>query len=179
MDKKDNKFLNKKNKRNKCNGIKKFESPRKKSKIEFSGKINETNIIQKSFKFSNNLADIQDLNPYCNYVIFPSQYNTIYLVYASGDFSIACFDLINNSKICELKNCHSKKILFLEHIYEKENKKNLILSLSNDNNINLWNIDNLECILNFKGKIEKSWLFEYVFDSSCCFLQDTNKTYIN
>ena len=54
----------------------------------------------------------------------------------------------------------------------------MILSLSNDNNIKLWNIDNLECILNFKGKIEKSWLFEYVFDSSYCFLQDKNKTYI-
>ena len=123
MDKKDNKFLDKKNKRNKCSGIKKSESPRKKSKIEISNKINETNIIPKSFKFSTNLADIQDLNPYCNYVIIPSIYNTIYLVYASGDFSIACYDLINNLKIWELKNCHSKKILFLKHIYEKENKK--------------------------------------------------------
>ena len=124
------------------------------------------------------MADIQDLNPYCNYVIFTSINNILYLVYASGDFSIACYDLINNKKINEIKNCHSKNILSLEHIYDKENKKNLILSLSNDNNIKLWDIDNLELILNIKSKIENHEEIEYEVNSSCCFLQDKNKTYI-
>ena len=126
MDKNDNKFLNKKNKRSKRNGIKNSKSPKKNTK-------NEINLIPKSFKFIQNLADIQDLNPYCNYVIFTSINNILYLVYASGDFSITCYDLNNNLKINEIKNCHSKNILSLEHIYDKENKKNLILSLSNDN----------------------------------------------
>ena len=51
---------------------------------------------------------------------------------------------------------------------KKKIKKNLILSLSNDENIKLWNIDNLEYILNFKGEIEKAWLLEFIVDSSCC-----------
>ena len=178
MEKNDNKLLNKKNKRSKRIGTQKSESPRKNSKNEFLGKVNGTNLIPKSFKFIKNLADIQDLNPYCNYIIFTSINNILYLVYASGDFSIASYDLINNIKINEIKNCHSKNILSLEHIYDKENKKNLLLSLSNDNNIKLWNIDNLECILNIKSKIENNEEIEYCVNSSCCFLQDKNKTYI-
>ena len=133
MEKNDNKFLNKKNKRSKRSGIKKSKSTRKtpkNAKNEISSKVNGTNLNPKSFNFIKNLADIQDLNPYCNYVIFTLINNILYLVYASGDFSIACFDLINNLKINEIKNCHSKNILSLEHIYDKENKKNLILSLS-------------------------------------------------
>jgi WD40 repeat protein len=181
MEKNDNKFLNKKNKRSKKSGKKKSKSPRKtpkNAKNEITSKVSGTNLNPKSFKFIKNLADIQDLNPYCNYVIFTSINNILYLVYASGDFSITCYDLNNNLKINEIKNCHSKNILSLEHIYDKENKKNLILSLSNDNNIKLWDIDNLECILNIKGKIEAYEVFKYEVLSSCCFFQDKNKTYI-
>ena len=178
MEKNDKKLLNKKNKRNKRSKIKKSETPRNSPNNEFSSKINRTNIIPKGFKFVHNLADVQDLNPFCNYVIFTSINNILYLVYASGDFSIACYDLINNKKINEIKNCHSKHILNIEHIYEKENKKNLILSLSNDNNIKLWDIDNLECILNIKSKIGDDWKSVYDVNSSCCFLQDKNKAYI-
>ena len=178
MDKNDNKFLKKKNKRNKRDGRKKGNSLEKNSQNEFSDTINETNLIPKKFEFIKCLADIQDLNPYCNYVIFTSMNNALYLVFASGDFSIACYDLNNGVRINEIKNCHSKNILSLEHIYDKENKKNLILSLSNDNNIKLWDIDNLECILNIKSKGENIEVFEYEVYSSCCFFQYKNKTYI-
>lgn len=54
----------------------------------------------------------------------------------------------------------------------------MILSLSNDNNIKLWDIYNFECILNIKSKGENNEPIEYEVNSSCCFFQNKNKTYI-
>lgn len=112
-------------------------------------------------------VDIQDLNPYCNHVFFKSTNYIFYLVYFSGDYSISCYDLISKIKINEIKNCHSKIILSLNHIYDDLNKKDLILSISDDNNIKVCDFNNLECITNIKSKNENDDEVGYFYSSSC------------
>ena len=171
-DKKD-KLLNKKIKRDNNKNI----NDSKTNKLD-SENFNNSKIIPKKFQLIKDFIDIQDLNPYCNYVLFNSIGNILYLVYASGDFSISCYDLINKVKINEIKNCHYKNILSLEHIFDAQNKKDLVLSISNDNNIKVWDINNLECITNIKSKNKNDGEDGYIYSTCCCFLQEKNNIYI-
>ena len=142
-----------------------------------SENINKSDLFPKKFQLIKDYADIQDLNPHCNYVFFTSINHILFLVYASGDYSISCYNLIGKVKINEIKNCHTKIILSLEHIYDSQNKKDLILSLSNEYNIKVWDINNLELITNIKIKNLNDGEDGYVY-SSCRFFQVKNKIYI-
>ena len=74
--------------------------------------------------------------------------------------SIICFDLFRESIIAELKYCHDENITNFKHYLDEINKRDLVMSLSrNDNNIKIWNIANFECLLNIKTineQMEKS-----------------------
>ena len=100
--------------------------------------------------------------------------NMIYLIYSKIDKSIIIYDLINIQKISEIKNAHSKYISGLLYYEDKINKIVYLMSVSyDDNNIKLWNLKNLECLLNLnlnnikeKGNVYKT-----------CFLIDKNEKY--
>ena len=62
-------------------------------------KQNNNNTNCKKFELIKSSIDIQDLNPYCNTVIFNSISNVLFLVYASGDYSISFCDIVNKVKI--------------------------------------------------------------------------------
>ena len=110
-------------------------------------------------------------NTFC--VFISSINNELYLVYSNKNKSIICFNLINNKKINEIKNAHEKYISNFRYFFDKINKRDLVFSISSqDNNIKLWNINKLECIFNFI-KINKIGRL-----ISACFLNYNNIIYI-
>ena len=107
--------------------------------------------------------------------IFESIENIIYLIYTNENKSIISYNIIDNKRINEIKNAHNEYITNFRYYLDKTNKKDLIISISAyDNNIKLWNINNLECLLNLKD------IYEYGFLYSACFLKDNgnNESYI-
>ena len=109
-------------------------------------------------------------NTFC---IFNSINQIFYLIYSNEDCSIISYDLNENKVINEIKNAHNEYITSFRHFFDKKQKRDIILSISNDNNnVKLWNINNFELIFDFKninsnGKI-----------SSSCFLLDNNQNYV-
>ena len=105
------------------------------------------------------------------FTTFYSVNGILYLVYPTKYFSIILYDIINKNIIVEIKNAHKSYIIEFRHYLYKtkiKEKKDLILSISEDNNIKIWDVNNIECIFNIfpytKGQINSS-----------CFLYDNNK----
>ena len=83
--------------------------------------------------------------------IFKSINNIFYLIYGNKNNSIICLNLINEQIIKEIKNAHNETITNFRHYLDKINSRDLLLSISiNDDNIKIWNINNWECLLNLK-----------------------------
>ena len=97
----------------------------------------------------------------------------LYLAYQNECKSIIFYDLINFQKINEIKNAHQKHINSLRYYFDKNNKRDLIMSISyEDNNLKLWNINNFICILNMKKVNQIGYLY------SACMLNDNNQKVI-
>jgi len=107
------------------------------------------------------------------FTIFNSINNILYLIFASIEKSIIAYDLKNFQKICELKNAHNKYITNFRHIFDKNEKKDIIMSVSAiDNNLKLWNVSKWNCFLEIKNVNEKGALF------SASFLLENNNIFI-
>jgi len=105
--------------------------------------------------------------------IFKSIDNIIYLIYANEKLSIICYDLIKDQKINEIKKAHKKYITNFTYNIDEKNKRDLILSISfDDNNIKLWKVKDFECLLNIEHANDYGYLY------SACFLSDSNQLYI-
>ena len=109
-------------------------------------------------------------NKFC---LFKSINDILILIYINENNSIIFFNLIDDKKVNEIKNAHSKFITSLRHYLDKTNKRDLIISIStDDNNIKLWNVNSYECLYEFKNVNEKGKLY------SACFLYDNDQIYI-
>ena len=59
------------------------------------------------------------------------------------------FNILNNQKINTIKNAHDKSISNFRYYLYKEFKRELLLTISaQNNNIKIWNINNWECLVN-------------------------------
>ncbi len=166
-------ILNKKTKR-----IKKwFRNSKKQEPVQ--------NLINDKNKYNNNPENINFFsflikdsfindNGVDNIFITFNSINDIYiLIYPTEDKSIIAFDLIDNKKIIEIKDAHEYYICSFRHYLDKKNKRDLVVSISAwDNNMKLWNINNWECLYNFKKVYSRGEL------NSGCFLKHNNNIYI-
>ena len=128
-----------------------------------------------NFIFLKNLVEdsYSDIHLDNAFIIFKSINEILYLIYSNNKKSIILYNLLNNQKISEIKNSHKDFILSFRHYFDRINNIDLIMSISsNDNNIRLWKISNLECILNLT-KINNFGRLE-----AACFLYFKNKNYI-
>ena len=108
-----------------------------------------------------------------SFIVFNSIYDILYLVYTNKKQSLISFNLNSRKKINEIKKSHNWFISNITHFKDNNNKRDLIITISYfDNNIKLWNINNMECLYNYEY-INKSG---YIF--SACFLYDNNQIYI-
>ena len=96
---------------------------------------------------------------------FKSIEDILYLIYANIKQSIIIYNIIDNKKINEIKNAHNNIIINFKHHLDSINKCDLIISISIDGNIKLWNINNIECLFNIN---KANFLY------SACFLKDNN-----
>ena len=109
------------------------------------------------------------------FIVFKSFNRILYLIYSDNNKSIISYNIIDNKKINEVKNAHKDYISSFRYYLDNTNKRDLVISLSSNlhySNIKLWDINNLELILN----IEK--LTNYGFLKSACFLNDNKGSYI-
>ena len=105
--------------------------------------------------------------------IFKSINEILYLIYSNSKKSIVLYNLLNDQKISEIKNAHKNYIISFKHYFDRINNIDLIMSISSyDNNIKLWKISSLECILNLTN-INNSGRLE-----AACFLCYENKNFI-
>ena len=105
--------------------------------------------------------------------IFKSINEILYLIYSNYKKSIILYNLLNNQIISEIKNAHKNFIFSFKHYLDSINNVDLIMSISSyDNNIKLWKISSLECMLNLTN-INNSGKLE-----AACFLCYENKNYI-
>ena len=108
-----------------------------------------------------------------SFISFKSVNDILYLIYSTKNISIISYNLINAQKINEIKNAHKKCITNFRHYLDNYNKRDLVISVSlEDNNIKLWNVNNYDCLANIKNANKKGGLL------SACFLKDNNKIYI-
>ena len=112
------------------------------------------------------------------FLVFKS-YNTIlYLVYSTQNDSIIFYNIENKQKIGEIKKGHKNTITNFRHYFDDKNKRDLILSISkDDNNIKIWNINNLECITNITNVNINNNMKKGILPSAC-FLNFNDDIYI-
>ena len=107
------------------------------------------------------------------FCIIRTKYDLIYLIYSNYFNSIILYDIADNRKINEIKNAHNFYISSFSYFFDINTKRDLIISISaRDNNIKLWNINRLVCLLNIKNINENGFLF------SACFLKNNSQNYI-
>ena len=102
--------------------------------------------------------------------VFESIDKILYLIYSNNKNSIILYNLNDIIKISEIKNAHKIYITNLRHYIDKYDKKDLVISISQlDSNLKIWDINNLQCLLNLNCN-------NYLFSS--CLLYEDDQRYI-
>ena len=107
------------------------------------------------------------------FTVFKSLNNILCIIYSNENNSIISYDLDKKKLITEIKNSHNKIITNFRYYFDNLNKRDLILSLSHeDNNLKLWNAINWNCLLNITNVNKSGYLL------SSCFLNIKNDNYL-
>lgn len=136
---------------------------------------NENTFNNNLFSDKINLKSIKKLksstkNPKENtFYLFNSKDNILYLIYSNLERSIIAYDINDDKQIIEIKSAHDDDIIGFNHIYDKRNKRDLIMSISPLNFLKVWDLQNWECSLHLQ-KINSMGLL-----ASACFLYDYDK----
>ena len=142
----------------------KHNNKTKKNNEDFNNTNNVKILIQDSF------YQFWLDNTFC---VFKSFNNILFLIYTNKRNSIISYNLIDYKIINEIKNAHQHSISNFRHFFDKNNKRDLIMTISGvNNNIKIWNFNTFECLLNIRPINNKGWI-----DSACFFYKDNN-TYI-
>jgi len=119
---------------------------------------------------NNSYAKFAFDNSFC---VFKAYNDIYYIIYSNENKSIICFDLNNNKNVNEIKSAHKAYITSFRHCLDKANKRDLILSISGENNnLKLWSVVNFECLFSITNVNKVGTLL------SACFLKDNNENYI-
>ena len=107
------------------------------------------------------------------FTVFKSIQDFIFLVYATKNKSIICYDLIEQIKLIEIKNSHKDFITNFRHFLDKKNNIDIVMTIScSDRNIKLWNALHWECILDLNNIYPEGFIY------SSSFLSDSYDNYI-
>ena len=135
----------------------------------------EININCPDINFSNDIIidSYSDVYLGHTFIVFKSFNNIFLLIYTNKKRSILSYDIINKQKINEIKNAHKKFISSFRYFLDQMNNRDLLLSIScDDNNIKIWNTNKYECLLDIKN-VNKSGFLD-----SACILKDNNQIFI-
>ena len=140
---------------------------RNKNKIHLNPNdlIFSNDLVYNSYSFYSFLDNI--------FAVFKSIDNIIYLIYSNKKKSIISYNVVENKKINEIKNAHQEYITNFRYFFDQTEKRDLIISISSvDNNLKLWKIIEMQCLLVLKNVNKEGNLY------SACFLKFENENYI-
>ena len=104
-----------------------------------------------------------------SFIVFKSVDNILQLVYATKEKSIISYDLDSKRNIAKKFKAHKNFITNFKFIYDRENNKDIIMSISKkDNNIKIWNANSWELLTDIPNANQNNFLY------SACFLQNEN-----
>ena len=112
--------------------------------------------------------ELKSQNTFC---VFTSINDIINLIYSNYGL-IVTYDLINRQLLNKVRTLDFE-ISNFRHYLDKNNKRDLMLSISSTNIIKLWDIKNMECLINIKGIYSCEQNLK-----SVCLLNDKNQWYI-
>jgi len=146
--------------------------------------------IYKEIKGPQNLKELSQLtkDSYSDdvsdntFTVFKSLQDFIFLVYATKNKSIICYDLIEQKKLIEIKNSHKDFITNFRHFLDKKNKIDIVMTIScSDRNIKLWNSLYWECILDLNDIYPEGFIYSSSFlsDNSDNYIVTSNYNYYN
>ena len=140
--------------------------------------INNNNFINYSNPENIHFSNIITKESYTGLVldnsisVFKSIDDILYLIYGNKNKSIISYNLNNNQIFKEIKNAHDEIITNIRHYFDSINKRDLILSIScEDNNLKIWDIS-FNCLLNLKNINKQGEL------DSGIILNNNNQNYI-
>ena len=160
------------------NNIKKEKKEKIVEKNEDNGDLNEDlNDTNLNIEIKNEKILVNDSfsglwldNSFC---VFKSFNNILYLIYADKKNSIISYNLIDEKKINEIKKAHRASITNFRHFFDKNSKRDFIMTISaHNNNIKIWNFSNFERLLSINSINKKGWL------NSACFLNKDNNIFL-
>ena len=143
----------------------KLKNKKDKDTNEMSNSISNINLSPKDIQYKNDLTkDSFSEYDYDNiFTVFKSLNNISYLIYTNKNKSIIYNDIDENKIIKEIKNAHNKYITNFKHYLDQVNERDLIMSISSeDNNIKLWNLD-CECLINIENINKMGYLISASF----------------
>jgi len=123
-----------------------------------------------------------------NFIVFKSINGLVLIAFLDVEHSsIVAYNLIDNKKIFEIKNDNVINMNDLKHFLDKKNKRDLVaLIIMASNFIKVWNLNNLECILNIDFRNMNptprnnfyNHMPEHRILNSICFINNENNIHI-
>jgi len=108
-----------------------------------------------------------------SFIVFKSIDDITQLVYATKEKTIISYDLEKKRNIASRFKAHKNFITNFKYIFDEENNKDVVISLSKkDNNIKIWNANSWEMISEIINVNKNNFLY------SACFLQNDNDIFI-
>ena len=147
-----------------------------KNNIKIDNKHKENELIYYSNPEKITFSNIITKDSYTGYLIdnaissFKSIDDIFLLIYGNKKKSLICFNLDVGEIIKEIKNAHDETIGNIRHYLDSFNKRDLILSIScDDNNLKIWDIT-FNCLLSLKnvyqqGSLLSGTLFNYKYQN--------------
>jgi hypothetical protein len=140
------------------------------SKTENKDNINNIDILCDIVNDSYSDLSLSD-----TFTVFKSINDILYLIYSNKNSSIIFYNIVDNKKIKEIEKAHDKYITNFRHFLDDINKRDLILSISDDDNIiKIWTIYGNNTI-DFLFEIKANQV-GYLY--SACILKENNNLYI-
>ena len=116
------------------------------------------------------------------FIIFKSIQDIQYLIYSTLNKSMVIYNLVINKVIKEIKNCHNKYITNFRHILDKKEKRDLVMSVSSEENIiKIWEVKTWNCLssiekVNYNGLIYSACFYSDLENNIYVVSSNRNKT---
>ena len=150
------------------NKIKQLENNNKKDKNENNNTFLDININKFDLKLIKSFEAFS-INPYNNsFIIFNSFCNNIeYLIFADKNQNIISYNLNSNQKLAEIKQ--SEYIMKFDYIFDKKNKRDLLMIYNLFHFIRIFDIKNWNIILTINennfGTLKSACFLHYIKDN--------------
>ena len=106
-----------------------------------------------------------------NFITFDSMYNEKFLVYGTVNYSIYFYDLKQEKVSKKIRKAHDHYITNFRHTFDKNYARDLLLTISDTiKNIKVWDVKNMDCLVNIRKAYEHGFLF-----SACFLIDEQNK----